>query len=295
MQTEEFKSADIGSDFEDWENISASELILEGMDDPFIQKWRQVEKEYASNSELKEFKSYRLRTMIFKTNDDLRQELLAIQLMKRFKQVFAEANLSIYLRPYEIFIASANSGMVEFLPDTISLDVLKKKFPKGRGWTLKDFFERYYAHNFEEAQKNFVESLAGYSLFCYVLNVKDRHNGNIMLDYKGHIIHIDFGFMLQSSPGGINFEGAPFKLTQEYVEIMGGVDSEIFAYFKSLLIKGFFEIRRHIDDMLSIIQIMMQRKARLTFRVSNAVLREAGHSVPGDEGEDQHPLQHRCQ
>jgi phosphatidylinositol kinase/protein kinase (PI-3 family) len=33
------------------------------------------------------------------------------------------------------------------------------------------------------------------------------------MDAYGHIIHIDFGFMLVTSPGGINFESAPFKLT----------------------------------------------------------------------------------
>lgn len=41
----------------------------------------------------------------------------------------------------------------------------------------------------------------------------NRHNGNILIDAYGHIIHIDFGFMLAISPGGINFESAPFKLT----------------------------------------------------------------------------------
>ena len=88
--------------------------------------------------------------------------------------------------------------MVEFVPDTISLDGLKKKFPKNseKVWTLKTFFEKYFISNFEEAQKNFVESLAGYSLFNYIFNVKDRHNGNILLDNKGHLVHIDFGFML---------------------------------------------------------------------------------------------------
>lgn len=41
----------------------------------------------------------------------------------------------------------------------------------------------------------------------------ERHNGNILIDSEGHIIHIDFGFILGISPGAINFESAPFKLT----------------------------------------------------------------------------------
>lgn len=51
------------------------------------------------------------------------------------------------------------------------------------------------------------------------LQVKDRHNGNLLLDEDGHIIHIDFGFMLSNSPGGVNFESAPFKLTRELLEV----------------------------------------------------------------------------
>lgn len=58
-----------------------------------------------------------------------------------------------------------------------------------------------------------------FSLSFLVIQVKDRHNGNLLLDEEGHIIHIDFGFMLSNSPGGVNFESAPFKLTRELLEV----------------------------------------------------------------------------
>ena len=101
--------------------------------------------------------------------------------MKRMQQIFKASNIPIYLRPYEIFVTSSTSGFVEFVNDTQSIDALKKKFPN-TSWTLNDFFYKYFAKDLNKARRNFAESLAGYSIFCYVFNIKDRHNGNILMD-----------------------------------------------------------------------------------------------------------------
>ena len=78
-------------------------------------------------------------------------------------------------------------------------------------------YKQIFGDNWETAITNFTRSLAGYSLFQYIFQVKDRHNNNILIDGNGHIIHIDFSFMISSSPGNLNFEKSPFKLTSDYI------------------------------------------------------------------------------
>ena len=77
--------------------------------------------------------------------------------------------------------------------------------------------------------------MAGYSLVCYLLNIKDSHNGNILIDTEGHILHIDLGFMFNISPEfNRNFENVPFKLTYEMFENMNGYESKLLNFYKNL-------------------------------------------------------------
>ena len=39
---------------------------------------------------------------------------------------------------------------------------------------------------------------------------------------------------------------------------MDGQESEIFDYYKSLMIKGFYQLRKHFDDLLTIIEVFLK-------------------------------------
>ena len=223
---------------------------------PFGEKWFDISENIKSDSPYRNFPSHTIKSFIAKADDDLRQESLTMQLIKMMNDIFKKGGIPIQLRTYEIIITSRNSGLIEFIPDSISIDGLKKK----TGTDLNTFYRHFFKYHFKEAQNNFVESLTGYSLVTYLLNLKDRHNGNIMIDMKGRIIHIDFGFIFGISPGNVGFETAPFKMTKEYVNLLDGINSEVYNYFILLLTKGFLELRKYFDSFVKIIDIMSKSK-----------------------------------
>lgn len=208
-------------------------------------------------------------SVIVKTGGDLRQEQVAVQLIQQFEQIWQEEGCQCWVRYFQILITGASSGLVETITDAVSIHSIKKseyarRLAEGRfGYvTLLDHFKSTYGDpsmaKFVRAQRNFAKSLAGYSIVTYLLQIKDRHNGNILLDREGHLIHIDFGFMLSNSPGNIGFEAAPFKLTPEYVEVLGGVDGESFLEFKRLFREGFEAARKHCDRIITLVELMQK-------------------------------------
>ena len=241
-------------------------------DNTFGEPWSEISQKIKNTSPYRKFPSHTIKSFIAKSDDDLRQESLAMQLIKMMADIFQKANINLLLTTYEIIITSRTSGLIEFIPDSISIDGLKKK----TGADLNTFYRNFFLLRFKEAQKNFAESLAAYSLVTYILNIKDRHNGNIMIDIHGKIIHIDFGFILGISPGNVGFETAPFKMTKEYVNLLDGINSEMYKYYLSILTKGFLEIRKYYDSFVKVIEIMGTKSDMPCFagRDINIVIRD---------------------
>ena len=117
-------------------------------------------------------------SMISKSNDDLRQEVFALQLIQKFRDIFKKAGLPLWLKVYRIIATSATTGLIETLVNAISLDGLKKR----DGYeSLAAHFEKSYgpvdSARFRKARQHLIHSMAAYSLVTYFLQIKDRVRG----------------------------------------------------------------------------------------------------------------------
>ena len=71
------------------------------------------------------------------------------------------------------------------------------------------------------------------------------------------MVHVDFGFLLSNSPGNIKGEAESFKMTVEYVELLGGQNSRAFTKFQGLMVKGFMKLREHAEELISFVEMTM--------------------------------------
>ena len=167
---------------------------------------------------------------------------MAMQLIKIIEDISIKENLKIWVKSYLVIPFNKESGLIEFVNDTKTVSFLKEKSGEK---SLRRIYQQIFGDNLEESITNFIQSLAGYSLAQYLFQIKDRHNNNILIDTYGHLIHIDFSFMISSSPGNMGFERAPFKFTQDYLDLMEGEESDIFAHFRMLFFLGLKYIRKY--------------------------------------------------
>ena len=201
----------------------------------------------------KKFRTYRVKCFIAKANDDMIQEMFALQLIKKFEEIFK--NVNIFVKSYEVIITSQTSGLIEFLNNSNSIDGILKNIPKE--WDLNNFFRAFFrGEKFKKAQENFANSLAGFCLLSYYLDIKDRHNGNLRINSEGRIMHIDFGFLLGTSPKNLGFERAQFKLVKSYVDILDGFEGKMFKHFKEQMVKGLIESKKYFQIISTMIKIM---------------------------------------
>lgn len=222
-------------------------------------KIKKTIEELVDDGETRSYDIEKWQSAIFKVGDDCRQDVLALQLISVFRTIWANAGLDLFVYPYRVTATAPGCGVIDVLPNSVSRDMLGREAVNG---LYEYFINKFGPENtieFEQARNNLIRSLAAYSIISFLLQFKDRHNGNIMYDDQGHILHIDFGFCFDIVPGGVKFEVAPFKLTHEMILIFGGRhDTQAFQWFEELCVKGYLACRPYMETIVRCVTPMLE-------------------------------------
>ena len=88
-----------------------------------------------------------------------------------------------------------------------------------------------------------------------------------MLTESGYLVHIDFGFMFESSPGGNMGWEPDFKLCGEMVSLMCGqpyanVENptlcDSFKQFETMLCQAFLAVRQYSQEIITLVDLMLE-------------------------------------
>lgn len=198
---------------------------------------------------------------IFKVGDDCRQDVLALQVISLLRDIFEAVGLNLYLFPYGVLPTGPERGIIEVVPNTRSRSQMGEITDGGLYEIFQQDFGPVGSTSFEAARENFIISSAGYAVASLLLQPKDRHNGNLLFDNIGRLVHIDFGFILETSPGrNMRFESAHFKLSHEMTQLLdpsGVMKSDTWNQFVSLCIKGYLAARRYMDGIINTVLLML--------------------------------------
>ncbi|CAM6105243.1 unnamed protein product [Calypogeia fissa] len=197
---------------------------------------------------------------IFKVGDDCRQDVLALQVIALLRDIYEAVGINLYLFPYGVLPTGYGRGIIEVVPNSRSRNQMADITDGGLLDNFQQDFGAIGSKTFEAARENFIVSSAGYAVASLLLQPKDRHNGNLLFDKDGRLVHIDFGFILETSPGGnLRFESAHFKLSHEMTQLLdpsGAMKSEPWYRFVSLSVKGYLTARQHMNGIINTVLLM---------------------------------------
>ncbi|XP_073338423.1 phosphatidylinositol 4,5-bisphosphate 3-kinase catalytic subunit beta isoform [Pagrus major] len=207
--------------------------------------------------------------IIFKNGDDLRQDMLTLQILRLMDRLWKEASLDLRIVPYGCLATGDRAGLIEVVSsaDTIANIQLTSSNVAAAAAFNKDALlnwlkERNSGDALDRAIEEFTLSCAGYCVATYVLGIGDRHSDNIMVRSTGQLFHIDFGHILGNfkSKFGIKRERVPFILTHDFIHVIQQGKTgytEKFGSFRQYCEEAYLILRKNGNLFITLFALML--------------------------------------
>uniref|UniRef100_A0A7N6BME2 Phosphatidylinositol 4,5-bisphosphate 3-kinase catalytic subunit gamma isoform n=1 Tax=Anabas testudineus TaxID=64144 RepID=A0A7N6BME2_ANATE len=225
--------------------------------------------------------------IIFKDGDDLRQDMLILQILLIMESIWETESLDLCLLPYGCISTGNRIGMIEIVKDATTIANIQQSVVGSTGAFKDEILYQWLRdkcvseEKFQQAVERFLYSCGGYCVATYVLGIGDRHNDNIMITESGNLFHIDFGHILGNYKSfmGISKEWVPFVLTPDFLYVMGTSgkkSSPHFQKFQDVCVKAYLALRHHTNLLIILFSMMlMTGMPQLTSKEDIEYIREA--------------------
>ncbi|XP_072525419.1 phosphatidylinositol 4,5-bisphosphate 3-kinase catalytic subunit beta isoform isoform X2 [Salminus brasiliensis] len=207
--------------------------------------------------------------IIFKNGDDLRQDMLTLQILRLMDLLWKEANLDLRIVPYGCLATGDRTGLIEVVSSADTIANIQKNSSNmaaaaafNKDALLNWLKDKNPGDALEKAIEEFTLSCAGYCVATYVLGIGDRHSDNIMVRSTGQLFHIDFGHILGNfkSKFGIKRERVPFILTHDFIHVIqqGKTgNTEKFGSFRQYCEDAYLILRKNGNLFITLFALML--------------------------------------
>ena len=142
----------------------------------------------------------------------------------------------LHIPTYEVLPISKSHGWIVMLENTSTLYEIRQQ-----GRTLQNVLLDRLPHLTVAAfRERFAGSCAAACVLCYVMGVGDRHLSNMLITEEGHLLHIDFTYILGDDPKYVRTE---MRVTRDMLDVLGGKNTPTFRAFKRACREAYRSIR----------------------------------------------------
>jgi phosphatidylinositol 3-kinase len=168
---------------------------------------------------------------------DVRYDQTVMSLIRLSDQILKENGMDLDIVTYRVLPTGYHSGLIEVVPNSETINSLVST------QSIQNYIMEFNSgEKVGTIKQRFINSMASYCVIMYLLGVGDRHLDNIMITRNGRLFHIDFTYLLGNDPKPL----APkMRITEEMVDVLGGVDSRYYRNFIDICTKCYDCLRRY--------------------------------------------------